>query len=163
MRKPRKPRSDSVGAAVSVGFDLRSASNNLVWPGMIPAAINENVRQLELSAFESILFSRAPNDWSPMEIMGVARLSGHLAQQIKDEDTLKRTGGLIKSPNNDRQFIRNPMLDVVSTRQAIINQLSRQLGVSLPSIDIQVMTNKAKTSNGVTRSDNVFSLLARPA
>jgi hypothetical protein len=94
--------------------------------------------------------------------MGVARLSGHLAQQIKDEDTLKRTGGLIKSPNNEKQYIRNPMLDVVSTRQAVINQLNRQLGVSLPLIDVSALSNSAKTSNEVKRNDNVFSLLARP-
>jgi hypothetical protein len=151
-----------VGAAVSIGYDLKSAANELSWPNMIPPALNETVRQLEISAFESILSTRAPGDWSPMEIMGVARLSGHLAQQIKDEDTLKRTGGLIKSPNNEKQFIRNPMLDVVSTRQAVINQLNRQLGVSLPNIDVSVLSNSAKTSNEARRNDSVFSLLARP-
>jgi hypothetical protein len=129
---------------------------------MIPPALNETIRQLEVSAFESILSTRSPGDWRPVEIMGVARLSGHLAQQIKDEDTLKRTGGLIKSPNNEKQYIRNPMLDVVSTRQAVINQLNRQLGVSLPLIDVSALSNSAKTSNEVKRNDNVFSLLARP-
>ena len=162
MRKPRKPRSDSVSAAVSIGFDLKSAADNLIWPGIVPAALNETVRQLELTAFESILSSRPPTDWSAVEILSVARLSGHLAQQIKDEDTLKRTGGLIKSPNNDRHFIRNPMLDVVSTRQAIINQLSRQLGISLPSIDLASVASKTKTAGSLTKNGNVFSLLARP-
>jgi phage terminase small subunit len=94
--------------------------------------------------------------------MSVARLAGHIAQQVNDEDMLKRSGTLIKSPNNERQFIRNPLLDAVSTRQAIINQLSRQMGVSLPTYDPSTLANSAKVSNQMNKNDSAFSLLAKP-
>jgi phage terminase small subunit len=94
--------------------------------------------------------------------MSVARLAGHVAQQVNDEDMLKRSGTLIKSPNNERHFIRNPLLDAVSTRQSIINQLSRQMGVALPTYDPSTLANSAKVSNQMNKNDSAFSLLAKP-
>jgi len=157
MGRPRKLRSDSNSSAVNAVYNLQNNVNGIFWPKLIPSALNETVRELELSAFESILSTRNPTQWKPMEILTVARMAGHLAQQVKDEDALKRSGTLIRSPNNDKQFIRNPLLDAISTRQAVLNQLSRQLGVSLPGEASAVEQDKFSRSG----ADNVFSLLAR--
>lgn len=156
----RKARSDSESEAVRIGTSLSMAHEKLMWPNMIPPALNENVRDLELAIFESTLTSRAPTDWSSYEIISVARLAGHVAMQIKDEDNLKRFGTLIKSPNNNQQFIRNPLLDAISTRQAVINQLCRQIGVSLPSVDVNALNSGGRTAQTMNVSANILSLIA---
>ena len=154
MQKNRKPRSDSISEAVRIGTGHNSIDSFIKWPPIVPAALADNFRELELSLFDATITSREASRWSNLEIVSVARLSGHIAMQIKDEDTLKRSGTLIRSPNNEKQFIRNPLLDAISTRQAIINQLCRQLGVSVPSVDVNVF-NVSRTSN-----DNTMQLLA---
>jgi len=156
----RKARSDSVSEAVRIGSSLETSREKLIWPHMIPASLNESVRDLELAIFESTLTSRAPSDWSSYEIISVARLAGHVAMQIKDEDNLKKSGTLIKSPNNNQQFIRNPLLDAISTRQAVINQLCRQIGVSLPSVDLKALNSGGRTAQTMNVSANILSLIA---
>ena len=155
MQKNRKPRSDSISEAVRIGTNLNSVDSFIKWPGIVPAALQDNFRELELSLFDATITCREAARWSNLEVVSVARLSGHIAMQIKDEDTLKRSGTLIRSPNNEKQFIRNPLLDAISTRQAIINQLCRQLGVSVPSVDVNVF-NVNRPSN----DDNTMQLLA---
>ena len=156
----RKDRSDSVSEAVRIGTSLEASREKLIWPNMIPPALKDDMRELELAVFEATLTSRAPSDWSTYEIISVARLSGHVSMQIKDEDYLKRSGTLIKSPNNPQQLIRNPLIDVISTRQAVINQLSRQIGLSLPSVDLNALSNGGRTANTMNVSANILSLLA---
>jgi hypothetical protein len=157
--RPRKIRSDSVNAEIRVGYDLQASAAHLVWRSLIPAANNKTEREVELCVFEATLSTRRAQDWTPIHMMLVARLAGHLAQQIQDEDTLKRSGSLIRSPKNEKHFINNPLLNVVATRQAIISQLMRQLGVSTPAIDMVVMSNAAQTEKSMTNA-NAFSLLA---
>lgn len=158
---PRKQRSDSISAAIDIA--AKAGQNDLTWPSSVPAHMNETMRELEVTVYESVLTARPSTAWPSYDLMIVARLSGHVAQLIKDEDTLKRTGTLVRSPNNEKQWIRNPLIDAVTTRQSIVNQLSRQIGISVPSIDINVMANAAVTERSINgnRGPDIYNLLAK--
>ena len=155
----RKPRSDGELAQLRT---IAKSNKDTSWPGVVPPAVDDKVREMELDTYEKLIATRSPEDWTDLDLVNAARYAGHLAQQIKDEDMLKRSGSLIQSPKNPKHYLRNPLIDVLSSRQATINQLSRQLGVSLPAMDREAMINNAKNANALDASGepNYLSLLA---
>lgn len=161
--KPRKPRSDSVSEAVRIGTKVSLDVRHVDWPACVPPALAESARELELTVFDATIMSREVERWTPVEKVTVARLAGHIAMQIADENTLKRTGTLMRSPNSDKHFLRNPLLDAISTRQAIINQLCRQIGISLPAVDFGAFAlNRARqNASNADADDAIMSLLAQ--
>jgi phage terminase small subunit len=85
----------------------------------------------------SIFAARAPDDWSAFDLVQVSRLAAALAALMKDEESLRAAGSLVRSGQDGDQVKRNPMIDVVATRSTLVHQLMRQLGLSVPRVDRQ--------------------------
>jgi phage terminase small subunit len=121
------------------------------------------VRAIELELLNAIFAARKPDDWSSLDIILVSRLAAQLAACMKDEEHLRRSGSLIRSPKNSAYAVRNPLLDAVATRSAQVGQMLRTLGLAVPAIDRRQLAASAHVLEA-TRvfDDDSDGLFARP-
>jgi phage terminase small subunit len=144
--RSNRPRANPNGAQFQVAT-LRSAAtaaDRLAWPAIVPPAPDPLARATELELMGAILAARAPTDWSPLDVIIVARLAAAMAALMKDEESLRAAGSLVRSGQGGDQVKRNPMIDVVATRSALVHQLMRQLGLSVPRVDRQQFAAAAR-------------------
>jgi hypothetical protein len=163
MATRRRSKTDTVASAVDTTQSLQNKAETLCWPEhIVPRSSDAALAESERQIYEFCLGHRNPKDWKPMDLINLARYSGHMAQLIKDEDLLKRSGGLVKSPNNPQQFIRNPLLDVASTRFALADKTAQRLGFVVSDARTLARGGQAASAieGALNRARDPHSLLA---
>jgi hypothetical protein len=130
MTTRKRKRSDTIQSMLDMSSTLQDGAISLSWrDDLVPRNPDPVLADRELKIYEACLPSRFKGDWTPASLIDLARYAGHAASLIQSEDMLRATGDLIPSPNNPAQRVRNPLIDTVSTRQAIVDKLGARLGL----------------------------------
>lgn len=144
-RKQHTAKVDSVSGTLELASAIADREA-IAWPvEIIAPAPTKEERELENAVFRAVIKTRTFRDWDEISIMNAARYSSHMAALLADEKILKEQTSLIPSPNNPKQRIRNPMLDIVTARMSAIRQIAQSLGIS--SMDNRTVMKSAKATN----------------
>jgi hypothetical protein len=98
----------------------------------VPAAADELTRASELKIMEAVFATRAPGDWGALDVVQVSRLASAMAGLLGYEARLQAEGPLVRTAKGAK---RNPLLDAIATRHALVVSGLRQLGLAVPAVD----------------------------
>lgn len=93
------------------------------------------------SIFEKAQMQRAHEDWSPLDIVELARVSKLIAKAERETAIAESEGTLVPGGKNGTVMVCNPRLRVVSELNSAINSGLRRLGIngaSVPPSDTNV-------------------------
>jgi hypothetical protein len=148
MATKRRTKADTVASAVNIAQALQNKGATLCWPEhLVKRSSDPAMAEAELEIYELGLKRRSPDQWDGLDLIALARFASTLTQTLHDEEQLKRSGSLIQSPNNPKQVIRNPLLDVVSTRLNHSDKLASRVGFVVD--DARTLARGGKTSSAI--------------
>ena len=159
----QRPHSNAAQTQLTALRSAATSADRLKWSDVVPPAPNPDDRAIETRVMQAIFAIRAPDDWSDLDIILVARLAAQMAALFKDEESLRAAGSLVQTGKHGDHYIRNPLLDAVATRSAQVGQLMRQLGLSVPAIDRRQLAVSGRVLDMMrVLEDDTDGLFARP-
>ena len=158
MPSVRKPRSDSVSAAVNAHKVAREAPP-LNWPThLIDLPSDDGEREQVLTVFEDMQRARDPNWWRPHHALNLAEVSLLQCQRSKLISLLAQTGALTTSGG---RTARSPVLDALSMVTSNITQCLKPLGISVSQLERDAHSHNANAARNTLDSRDPRRLLAR--
>lgn len=129
---PRKARSDSVTSAINHHATVREGRDVVFdWPAEVSTdKLSESERAEAEAVFDDLQRGRSSEHWSPHHKRMLADLALLYCQRSRLVSIIAQSGGLVKSPKNDRHVTTNPAITALSALQSSIAQLEKAAGLT---------------------------------
>ncbi len=128
----RRHRSDSIAGQMAA-FQQAAAAKTIGWPETVSPMRDATDQAKAEAILREILTARTSEDWlaHPYDLAQAARLAATLVQIDLTRDVLSHEGPTAFGGKNGTTVIVSPFLAVLSSLQAIANQISRALHVGM--------------------------------
>ncbi|WP_159089221.1 hypothetical protein [Tateyamaria sp. Alg231-49] len=101
----------------------------LRWPNEVERFPDPTDQDRADGAFEAVISSRAPDQWSRTDVQEAATYAVHFTQSQKLQRALMRTGPLVSTSRGGHK--RNPLYLALEYHEAAVARLARRLSLNL--------------------------------
>ena len=117
----------------------------------------------EVIIWEQLTRARSREDWRDVDLLVVAKIVKTEADMRKHQETLDKSGVLIK--NNKNALVANPLIAVIDTLQRQQLSLIRSISLNQQASDPRTLNGRASDNNAnrdFIKKQGVEGLLAMP-
>ncbi len=149
MSASRRHRSDSTAGQIAA-FQEAAAAKSIGWPETVPRLPDATDQAAADVIFAEVLRARPTSEWKkfPYDLAQAARLASTTAEIDKIRLELNRKGMTCLGGKAGTTVVVNPLVSVQSSLQAVANQLSRSLHLTLSVKGVESAQSRTAAAAG---------------